>query len=328
MAIGSGLGSQFGFVAESTYGTFLAPTKFLRARSYAVERTSTRQQGSGISTGQHGQLLSQYVEPINGAQAQVAFDVQNKGLGVLLNTLMGGTVTPAVLTGSAYGASFPLADTLGKSITCQAGAPLRGGTVVPHSLSGGKIIGAEFSCSVDSILSGTLDIDGKVFSSVQSLAVASYTSTGVFHGGQMGFKAGAFGSEAAVSGVRAVSVKIDRPHDTQDYTAGSSGQKAEPVLNDWTSISLQVTADWLAKATFQDLAHSTSSTSIVWEFVGPLITGTHYETFRITLPGVTFDQSTQDVSGRGELTNTWNATWRFDGTNLPTIYTISTDTTL
>ena len=330
MAIGSGLGSQLGYVAESTYGTFVAPTKFLRSRSYSIERVASRQQGSGITGGQFGPLLAQYVETTNAAQASIAFDVQKNGLGVLLNTLMGGTVVPVInAAGPSYTAAFPLADTYGKSITVQAGVPIRAGsTTVPHSLSGGKITSAEFSCSTDSLLTGTMTVDGQIFSSVQTLATASYVNTGVFHGGQMALKAGTFNSEASVSGVRSVGVKINRPHDTADYVAGAAGLKGQPVLNGWADITATIEADWLAKATFQDLAHSTSSTSLVWEFVGALINATFYETFRITLPSVTFEPATQSVGGPGELTNSWTATWRYDGTNLPSITTISSDTAL
>jgi hypothetical protein len=329
MAIGSGLGSQVGFVAESTFGTFVAPTKFARARQYGVEKVATRQQGVGISTGQFGPLASQYVETTSGAAASLSLDIQNRGLGVLLNTLMGGTVTPTIQgAGPAYLASFPLTDTVGKSITMQVGVPTRAGTVVAHSLSGGKVTSAEFSCAVDGLLSGTFSIDGKTFSSVQALATAAYTSTAVFHGAQMAVKMGAFGSEAAVSGVRSVNVKINRPHDTADYTAGSAGAKSEPVLNGLTEITAAIEADWLAKATFQDLAHGTTTTSLVIEWVGALLNATFFDTFRITLPSVTFEPGTQDVNGPTELTNTWNATWRFDGTNAPKIETISADTTL
>lgn len=329
MAIGSGLGSQLGIAPESTYGTFVAPTKFVRARSYDVQRTASRQQGVGISTGQYGPLGAMYVETTNAATASLAFDVQNRGLGVLLNTLMGGTVSPAIQgAGPAYLAAFPLADTVGKSITVQSGLPYRGGTVLPHTLRGGKVVSAEFSASVDSLLSANFTIDGKSFVTTDALATAAYTSTAVFHGAQMALKTGTYGAEVAVTGVRSVSCSIARPHDVADYTAGQSGQKSEPVLNGLADIGVTIEADWLAKTTFQDLAHSTTPTSLVWEFTGALLNATYYDTFRITLPSVYFEPATQSVGGPGELTNSWKAVWRFDGTNLAKIETISADTTL
>ena len=144
----------------------------------------------------------------------------------------------------------------------------------------------------------------------------------------MALRMGTFGSETAVSGVRSVGVSISRPQDTEDYTAGQSGLKLEPVLSGWTDITATIEADWLNKTTFQDLAHSVSTTSLVWEFTGATIASTYVDTFRITLPSVTFEPGTQGVSGPDSLTNTWNATWRFDGTNQPSIVTISADATL
>lgn len=329
MAIGSGLGSQLGFSAETVYGTFVAPAKFTRAKAYMVDRVSSRQQGTGISTGQHGPLASQYVETTVGAAATLDFDVQNRGLGVLLNTLMGGSVTPAIQgAGPAYLAAFPIADTLGKSCTVQVGVPNRAGTVTAHSLSGGKITSAEFACAVDGLLTCSMSVDGKTFSKAESLATAAYTSTAVFHGAQMTLKMGTYASEAAVSGVRAVSVSINRPHDTGDFTAGNSGAKSVPVLNGLTEIVATVEADYLGTTQFQDFAHGTTATSFVWEFTGALLNDTHYDTFRITLPSVTVEPGTQGVSGVSELTNSWTMTWRYDGTNLPKIETISADTAL
>jgi hypothetical protein len=307
----------------------VAPTKFARARSYDIQRIASRQQGLGISTGQYGPLGAMYVETTTAATASFALDVQNRGLGVLLNTLMGGTVVPVINgAGPSYTATFPLADTVGKSITVQSGVPYRSGTVLPHTLKGGKVTSAEFSASVDSLLSASVTVDGKSFATSDSLASAAYTSTAVFHGAQMTLKMGTLAAEAAVSGVRSVSVQIARPHDVNDYTAGATGLKSEPVLNGLTDIGVTVEADWLAKATFQDLAHATTPTSLVWEFTGALLNATFYDTFRITLPSVYFEPATQGVGGVSELTNSWKATWRYDGTNLPSIVTISGDTTL
>lgn len=330
MAIGSGLGSQFGFVAESVYGTRVAPTKFLRAKTYAARREATRVQGEGIQTGNFGDLAAHYGETTNAGSGNVAFDVQDRTMGVLLNTLMGGTVTPTLLTGSAYSATFPLADTVGKSMTVQVGAPYRGGTVIVHELAGTKITSAEFSCGVGEYLTCSVDLDAKSWSDSQTLASASYVGTNVpFNFAQMTLKLGTYGAESSVTGVRSVNVKIDRPHDTEDYTAGSLGTKSEPVLNGATQITGTISADWLDKTVFQDRAKGTASTSMVWEFVGTTaISGANYPTFRITVPGVIFEPSTQGVDGRDVLTNDWSFRWSYDGTNQPTIYTVSADTAL
>jgi hypothetical protein len=326
MAIGSGLGSSFGVSAESTYGTYVAPTKFLRAKSYMIEKVANRQQGEGIQSGSYGPIGAQFVETTTAASGKIDMDVQSTKMGVLLNTLMGGTTTPSA-SGAAYTAVFTLGDTYGKSLTAQLGAPYRSGTVLPHTLTGGKVAQASFSCDTGGVLAASFDVDGRAFTTTQTLASVSYSSANVFHFSQMSLKLGTYNSESSVSGVRSVGITIDRPHDVEDYTAGASGLKTEPVLNGLANITVDITADWLNKTTFQDLAHGTTATSLVWEFVGPTLAATN-ETFRITLPSVYFDPSTQGVDGTKELSQSFKAVWRYDGTNLPTITTISSDSTL
>lgn len=332
MAIGSGLGAQFGFsVNEAAYGTYTAPTKFVRPKSAMVEPVLGRQQGTGISSGDYGPLGALYAQTTTAAAGSLAIDIGNRGLGVLYNTLMGGSVTPTTSsTWSSYTAAFPLADTYGKYITIQTGVPVRAGTTPPtSSASGCKVTSAEFSCAVDGFLEGVFEFDGKSYFSTQSLAsYSSPASTALFNGSQMTLKMGTYNSETSVSGVRSVSARISRPHDTSDFTAGQSGAKSEPVLNGLTEISVSIEADWLAKTTFQDLAHGTTATSLVWEFTGGTHSGTYVDTWRLTLPSVYFEPGTQGINGPQELTNTWNAVWRYDGSNLPKITTISADSAL
>lgn len=331
MAIGSGLGSSAGWSAESTWGTYVAPTKFVRHRSANVNKTATRQQGEGIQSGTHGMYLNQFVETVTGGTGQLAFDVQSKGLGVLLNTLMGGTVTPTAQGATAaYLAAFPLADTYGKSMTVQLGLPQRGGTVTPATLSGVKVTQAAFSCAVDGILGCTVDLDAKAYENTTSLASVSYSSgVNVFHGAQLTTKLGSFGSEASVSGVKNVSVTIARPHDASAYYAGASGAKSEPVLNGATAITGSVEVDFINTTDFHARARDNSNTSLVLEWAGPIIASTYAETFRITLPGVVFESPESfGISDRNVLSHSFNFTWKYDGTNNAKIETISTDTTL
>ncbi len=328
MAVGSGLGSQFGFAAETVYGTYVAPTKFVRAKTYSVKPTNQRVQGEGIQSGILGPIGAHYVETTVGAEAQVSLDVQTAGLGLLLQAITGGTSTSAVSTTPAYTQTHTLGDPYGKSLTVQIARPTRAGTAVPASLKGGKVTSAEFSCEVGGLFGLNLTLDGQSYDNTTALAAASYVASSVWSSKQMCVKAGTFGAESALSGVRSINVTWNRPQDVEDYTACQSGLKSEPVLNGATEITGSLTADWLAKATIEDLAIANTSTSLVWEFTGALITGSVYQSFKMTLPGVYFETQAQDVPGRNELTADWSFQWRYDGTNLPTIVVSTTDTAL
>ena len=334
MAIGSGLGSSFGFSSEGgTYGTYVAPTKFVRHKSASVQKSATRVQGEGIQSGQYGMLLSQFQEATTGGTGSVTFDVQSKGLGVLLNTLMGGTVTPTQQGASAaYLQTHTLSDPFGKSMSVQVGLPQRGGTVTPATLTGAKVTEMQFQCGVNTVLSATATLDAKSYENTTSLASVSYgTGVNVFHGGQLTVKLGTYGSEASVSGVKNVACTINRAMDTAAFYAGAStaGTKSEPVLNGATTISGTIEVDFIDTATFHARARDNSNTSLVLTWVGPLIASTYYETFTITVPGIIFPAPTSfDVGDRGVLTNSFAWEWRYDGTNSPSIAYTTSDTTL
>jgi len=329
MAIGSGLAASIAYRAETgSYGTYIAPNSFLRARSASIEKTATRVQGEGIASGAHMPLTAHYVETVTGASANITFDVQSRGMGTLLLPLFGASTTAQQGGTTAYLHTLTVSDPVGKYLTVQAGVPYRGGTVLPHTLTGGKVTKFDLSVSVDGIAEGSVDIDGKAFTTTQSLAAPSYTSTNVFHGGQLNVKAGTWSSETAVTGVRAVNISVSRGLDTEDYTAGQTGTKSEPVLNAYTEITGTITADWLAVATFQTLAHGTTATSLVVELVGPIISSTYAETFRFKIPGVLFKPSTQGWDGPSELTNEWSFKAAYDGTNVPALEIISAETTI
>lgn len=332
MAIGSGIGSQVGYSLESgSYGTYTAPTKFLRAKSYSVMPKHTRVQGEGIQPGILGPYGPHYVETAQSAEAQLVFDVQTTVMGLLLQATMGGTSTAVAVTGSsgAYLHTHTLGDNFGKSYTIQSGRPTRGGTLVPATLMGGKVTSAEFSCEANGLLGATLSIDGQKWDNTTALATASYTASSVFSGKEMCLKGGTVGAETSIAGVRSVAMTFARPMDTEDYTACAAGLKSEPVQNDVVDVSGTIKADLLAKATFEDLAYANTSTSLVWEFVKTVaITGSTFPTFRITLPGVYLESRAQDVPGRDVLTTDWPFTWRYDGTNMPSIVQITTDSAL
>lgn len=330
MGIGSGLDSSLGVAAESVYGTYVAPSKFLIAKSYDLQPKRERVQGEGIQKGALGPLAAHYAETTTAAEGTIDFDVQTSSLGLILQSITGGTSTSAQQAASAaYLQTHTLGSTVGKSLTAQIGRPTRGGTAVPLAMLGAKVTSADFKAEVKGELSCNLSLDGRALDNTTALATPTYTGApALFTGAQMQVKMGAFGSEAAVSGVRSVSQKWARNLDVEGFAADGTGLKGEPVENGLVDITGTLSVDWLAKATFEDLSWTTATTSLVWVFTGALIASTYYRKIEFTLPSVTFEPGAQGVSGRNELTADWNYTWRYDGTNLPTIKYTTVDTAL
>ncbi|CBG71869.1 conserved hypothetical protein [Streptomyces scabiei 87.22] len=328
MAIGSGLGAQLGIAAETTYGTFVAPTKFIEFSKESLALKKTTALSSGIAAGRLLGLSARRVLTRQEVQGNVDFEVTNKGMGIPHQALMGTTVTP-VQQGvtTAYLQTHTLASVAGKSLTIQKGVPLTSGTVTDKSFVGCKVTSAEFACAVGEMLTCSMEFDGKNSDESQTLATASYPSMTPFHFGQMSLKTGTFGTETALDGIRKVSCKIERPQDVERFYAGQAGLKKEPIENDLVKISGTLETDYVSTA-LDDLHTSDGATSMVWEFVGPLIASTFYETWRLTLPAIRLDEGPPVVDGFGVVKPSFNFVSLYDGTNQPKIEIISTDVTL
>lgn len=326
----SGMNSQGGYKLESTWGTGVVVDQFPRFDSITVERDATRVQGSGIQSGALGRLGSLYAEATSAAKATMELEAQTTDCLGLWKMIMGSGSSAQQAATAAYLHTFTLADPVGLGATIQAGRPVRGGTVVPATMTGGKVTRASFTSSGTENLKVSIEWDGKAWdNAATSLAAASYAASNAVYGfAGLAFKMGTYGSESAVSGVRGVTVDISRPMDTEGYYANNGGVKVEQVINDFPDITGTVNADWLAKADFEDLAAGTSGTSIELTWTGAVIESPYSHVFQIKLPGATFTPASQGISGPAELNTDWAWEWKYDGTNLPAILVTNAETAI
>jgi hypothetical protein len=334
MAIRSGLGGQFGFAPEVTYGTYVAPTKWAEVVKADLKKDTTFVQGGGVAAGRLQRLGSRRNIGATKASGSLEMEVPNKGIGLLLQALMGTTVTPVLQnTSTGYLQTHTLADPYDKMLTMQAGLPDIGtGTSRPYSFLGCKVLGAEFSCAIGEQLMSEWTIDARQMTEAQSLVAPSYATTlDGFDFTQSTVKLGAtVGVAASVDGIRSINVNIQRASRTDRTYHGNGGLQSQPIINDWQTISGTITADFLDKTVFVDRYHNNTQFALVWEFVGTSLGGTPeiFETFRITLPGCFFDGDTPTLDGPDIISGSFPFVWQHDGTTYPKIEYISTDTTL
>jgi hypothetical protein len=329
MAIASGLGAHVGIAPEVTYGTYVAPTQFIQPNKVGIKKVKNTEQSASIASGRLLASASGRQVTTIGAGGTIELDVTNRKIGLLVQALMGTSVTPVLILGSAYTQTHLLADTFGKSLSIQVGLPDASGVVKPYSYTGCKVTSASFEFEVAKIVSASFDIDAQDVSDLQTLASPSYSvAVKPFVGTQTSIKIGTYGTEAAVTGVTKASVKIDRNVEAERYYLGALGKKAEPIANGFVGISGTISADFVDKATFADKFSADTSFSLVLESVGALISGSSYDTFRITLPGCYLDGDTPTLEGPDTIKGDFPFTCLFDGTNLPKIEIISAETTL
>ena len=332
MTIGSGLGGFVGIAPETTYGTYVAPTRFHQMSKVDLKKVKTTVQGGGLAGGALVQPGSRRVVTTRAAAGGLDVEVVNTQMGLLLNHLMGGTVTPAQQAATtAYLQTHALADNIGKSLSVQVGIPDRSGTIRPYSYTGVKVLAGEFSCGVDNLLTSSFTLDGMDVSEVQAAASPAYPAgQAPRHFGEMSVLLGTFGAEAAVTGVKKVDVKIERPQDTSSFYANGLGTKAEPIMNDFVKITGSIDVDFANKADFADRFASDASTSMILQWQGPIIASTYHQLFSVAVPMTFFDTDSPTLtSNGGVVSTTYNFVGEYDGTHPPaTISYMSTDTVL
>lgn len=314
MAIGSGLGSSIGLAPEVTYGTYVAPSKFIEG-TLQLNRQINTYQGGGMAAGQTVQRGSRRKVASERVEGTLDVGVQSLGMGHLLNGLMGtnaittpGGTTPRLQT-------HTLGDTFGKMYTIQGGVPQINGTVIPYTFLGSQIVGAEFSCETGGGLSAKFNIAAQKATTAQTLAAPTYPNANDYHFAISTLKLGTFGAETLVDGVKSVSVSIERPKHPGGPYMGGGGFRSQGVLNDWTKITGSINADFIDKTAFADRFLNDQSCSLVWEFIGPTIETTFKETFRIKIPLIFFEGDLPSASGPDVVSTTFNFTGLFDGTN-------------
>lgn len=298
MAVGSGIAGSFGVAAESTYGTYVAPSRFFEVERAVPGRRPKFVQGGGVAAGQAFERAALYVQTSRDADPSFEAEVRSKQFGLLLAHLLGSSATPVQQAATtAYLQTHTWGDNYGKSFTGQVGVPTLGGTVVPYSLMGCKILSAEFSCGVDELLQSKWELDAQDYSVLTGLSAPSILTTPKpFHFGQMNVKVGTYGAETAQSGIRKVTLKIARPQRVDRQYAGGTGKKGEPIWNGRPAITGSIETDFLAQADFADRVQSGGAISLVWEFVGVLIASTYYETIRFKLSATIFTAGDPDLA--------------------------------
>lgn len=335
MPIGSGLSASLGVAPETTYGTYVAPSRFLEFDSEDLKKVRNFVQGGGLAGGRAAQLASRRAFITEAAAGSIAMDFTDKSMGLVLAHILGGTPTVAQQAASAaYLQTHAFGDNVGKSLTVQEGVADRGGVTRTQTFKGGKITAAEFSCAVNELLKVSLEMDFQRFSEVEGLAAPSYPAIPPqpFHFGQLAVKLGTTsGSEAAVQGVTGVTCRIERPQQTDAFYAGATipGTKAEPVWSGWGAVTGTVSIDYVNKADFVDRFHGDTQAAMVLEWTGPIIASTYAKRFTIKLPATFFTGDTPVVDSADVTDVSVPFEVQLDGTNpLVTCEYMSVDTAI
>lgn len=333
--LGGGLGGAVGIAAESTYGTFVAPTRWVEVHSAKLQQRKHVVQGEGLAYGRVIEPGARRVNVWNDAGGEIEFEVLNSGFALLLQHIMGSSATLSQISTTT---AYQLSTTLGvpdnqNYLSMQALVPDTSGTIHPENFHGCKLQKAEFTAELGGLVTCALTVDAQQVEGTTVAGTPTYTTSAQpFSPLGMSFKVGPYGSEATLDGVKKASLSIERTLKTDRIYLGQSF-KEEPVTNGWVKLTGSFDVDLTStnKAVIWDAFAADTSVSVILDFVGSSIGSSgHNNELKLNATDCFFDSGgTPELDGPDLVTATipWSAL--IDAANDPALTAVLTtaDTT-
>lgn len=176
MPLKSGMNSSLGFVAESSYGTYVAPTRWVPHASAPLDHIIDRLESDGIIAGRRVLDADQWSAGNIEATVPLGLELYDRSIGLLFTHMFGSVVT----TGAGpFTHTYTPGDLTGKSLTIQIGTPdTNDGTVHPFSLLGCKVASWELGLKAGEKASLGVDVVAKSVTTAQTLVAPNY-ATGI-----------------------------------------------------------------------------------------------------------------------------------------------------
>lgn len=300
MAIRSGLAAQLGMVAEATYGTYLAPTRFLEFISESLSLSVERIESEALRAGNSVLRDDRWAANRKGVEGSIELEVASKGFGLPLRHMLGSSViTQPDVTGNptVYVHTHTLADLYGSSLTMQVGRPDVAGVVQPFSYTGIKVAEWALSSDLDAALMLSLTLDGQNEATNQGLAAASFAADDEL----LYYTGGSITVAGTSFDVTSFSLEGSNALKTDRYFVRANTLKKEPIRSSFVGLTGTLEAEFDNLTAYNRFVNGTyAALTAKWE--GSTISGTYKYALEITLPVVRFDGTTPQVSGPDVLT--------------------------
>jgi hypothetical protein len=339
MGIGSGVGAQWSFVSEPTYGTATTTDHATEFESESLRVNQKWTDPNGLAAGRQMQLLSRKVQTTRDAGGGVTVPYVSKKMGLLVRNCLGSATTTATLiSGSAYKQVHQLGDFLGVQLTQQVGRPQPDGTVKPFTYPGSKVTSWTLSSAEDQELKLALEFDAKDETTATGLSVATYpTATELFTHQQLVVKLGGTASTASsvvsiASGVtlasvlKGISVKGVNPFASERYGTGAT--KGQPIQNGLTDVTIELDLEFTSQSEIYDVWRAGTQIAFQATWTGSAIAGGN-NVCDLVVAAAKFTDSAPNVDGPDIVRAKATLEVGSDGTNNPFQWTInSLDTAL
>ena len=301
MAIGSGLAGSIGIGAESTYGTFAPPTRWLPWLEENLDIDRKFSDGKAVVAGSLLKQSNQTVLLTQMAKGTIKVPVTTSGLGLLLKAALGAAAGPTQMaTTAAYQTVATLASTAGNSLTAQIGRPQTDGTITPYSYTGCKVTGFDLTVESGNVPELSVEVVGQQLTETQALVVPVFETSNpaVFSFQQVTLKAGVtIGSEVAMANVRKFDLSLKRKLDESRFYIGGNGLLAEPLEDDFLELTGSLTADFTNTTDWDAWVLASDNVSLIINIVGGLIATGYNYSLDIAVPVALIQGADPKMSG-------------------------------
>lgn len=305
---------QIGYAEESTWGTRVAPTRFLEFLNESLDRSQENREGAGLRVGKRVQRSDRQTQLNHGAAGKVSHELADKGYGIPLKHAFGKTPTSTNPTGGVFEYTFTQGDAAGLGLSVQKGVGETSDRVIkPFDYVGCKVSSWALSQKLDDYLMLELNLDAQDEVVSFGLAAASYPSAQkLFHDGMC---------SATVNAVQVfpsdIALNVDNGLKLDRYALRVDTRKREPLAGDTLSaIKGVLTTEFETMTSFTQFQAGTI-VPIVLTWTGAIIAGTYPSLVQITLPACRIDGETPKIDGYGIVGQKLAFTALYDGTLEP-----------
>lgn len=173
MALASGLASQLGIIAESTFNTYSAPTRFYEYVNETVQLQIERVETKGLRAGRR--VAQRWNPGVQRVIGDVLMELAPQNFGLWFKHMFGGFADAGA--GDPWTHTYTPGDLSGLSLSIQIARPDISGVVRPFSYTGCVIPSWELDCATNQFAMLKVNIYGANEDTTQGLATASYPAT-------------------------------------------------------------------------------------------------------------------------------------------------------
>lgn len=287
----AGIDAQIGFADETTYGTYVAPTRFYEFVSETVKFNVARLQSAGIRPGRR--LQHRWKPGAKSVSGNVIMELVPQDLAFLWKNIAGNPVTTGT---DPYTHTFAgLGDIDSKSVTMQIGRPDETGVVRAFSYTGVKFPQAKIQAAINEYAMLDLSVYGRDETTAQPLASATYDA----EHNPFVFTEGSLSVASSDVPVTAVDMSFDLKLGVDRHRiTGTVGDVARPrkaLVNGVADVTGSFTADFSSLTAYNRYVNGTEAQLV-------LVFNAAADAQMTITANVRFDGETPNVSGPTLLT--------------------------